>query len=130
MDRVALLQQQLGQKCAVLTGYAGDQRDLGTTVHSVAFRHIRGFLVRRSAAAPSLPSPASGGGYREGPGCRLRHVSHQTAARQGGAWDPARSVIAVPWTAIGATLRPPPFAGSVPKDLGVAGSSAATTPLL
>src|SRR5260221_13597066 len=62
MDRVALLQQQLGQKCAVLTGYAGDQRDLGTTVHSVAFRHIRGFLVRRSAAAPSLPSPATGEG--------------------------------------------------------------------
>src|SRR6266436_454369 len=77
---------------------------------------------------PPYPPPLAGEG-REGPGCRLRHVSHQTAARQGGAWDPARSVIAVPWTAIGATLRPPPFAGSVPKGLGVAGSSAATTPL-
>src|SRR5712664_1377767 len=129
MDRVALLQQQLGQKRAVLAGYAGDQRDLGTTIHSVALRPIPGFLVRRSAAAPSLPLPRLRGRVG-GPGCRLRHVSHQTAARQGGAWDPARSVIAVPWTAIGATLRPPPFAGSVPKDLGVAGSSAATTPLL
>src|SRR5258708_20857700 len=93
MERVALLQQYISQKCDVLAGYAGDQRALGVTVHSVALRHIRGLLVRRSAAVPSLPSPASGEVER-GPNCRLRHVSHQTAIRQGGAWAPARPVIA------------------------------------
>src|SRR5258707_7505832 len=48
MNHVLLLQQQLGQKCAVLAGYAGDQGDLGVTVHCIVLRHIPKFLVPRS----------------------------------------------------------------------------------
>src|ERR1700730_1723001 len=68
MNHVTLLQQQLGQKCAVLAGYAGDQGDLGVTVHSIALRHT-----------PKIPCPTirphrfDGATNRH----RTRHVSYK-----------------------------------------------------
>src|SRR5437879_11179914 len=75
MDHIALLQQQLGQKCAILTGYAGDERDLGTTIRSAALRHIRNFLVLRSP-------PRRSGDCVEGQSKEARIPSNQ--ATQGG----------------------------------------------
>jgi hypothetical protein len=40
MDRVALLQQHFGQKCAVLAGYASDKGDPGAAVSTVALGHV------------------------------------------------------------------------------------------
>src|SRR6266851_109634 len=76
---------------------------------------ISAILAPRFAPLPSaiFEASLSGGPPRRSGDKRrravdLRHVSHQTAVRQDGAWDPARPVIALPWTAIGATLCPLP----------------------
>src|SRR5262249_23995148 len=69
VDRVTLLQQQLSEKCTVLTGYAGDQRDPGATVDPVALRHLLKLPRPRNRAAPppSRPTPRERSSCRASP---------------------------------------------------------------